>query len=158
MNTVTTPAIEELHARAVLHRVFHHAGPVESLEQAARERGQSPEQVIRSIVFRVSETVFVMVLMPGPGQVPWKALRSYLNTSRLTMASEEELLATTGCRPGTVSPFGLPAPMRVLVDHCILDLPEISLGSGQRGVAVMITPANLLAALTDYEVVDFASC
>ena len=59
------------------HRTFQHAGPVESLEQAAQERSQRPEQVIRSIVFRLSEDTFLMVLMPGPGQVPWKALRRY---------------------------------------------------------------------------------
>jgi Cys-tRNA(Pro)/Cys-tRNA(Cys) deacylase len=111
MNTPVTPALLELQARSITHRIFQHTGPVESLEQAARERGQRPEQVVRSLVFRRSDHDFVMVLMPGPGQVPWKALRRHFNTSRLTMASEEELLAVTGCRPGTVNPFGLPQPM-----------------------------------------------
>ena len=157
MNTPATPAIAELQARSVSHRIYQHSGPVESLEQAARERDQRPEQVVRSIVFRLSEQDFIMVLMPGPGQVPWKALRRHLNTSRLTMASEEELLAATGYRPGTVNPFGLPHPMRVLIDRCILDLPEVSLGSGQRGLAILITPTGLLAALPDKEVVDFST-
>ena len=158
MNNRSTPAIDELQARAIPHRIFQHAGPIESLEQAALERNQRPEQVIRSIVFRLAEDAFVMVLMAGPGQVPWKALRRFLNTSRLTMASEEELLAATGYRPGTVTPFGLPQPMRVLVDHCMLDLPEVSLGSGQRGLAILMTPTDLLAALPIKEIVDFASC
>lgn len=158
MNNLSTPAIDELQARAIPHRIFQHTGPIESLEQAALERSQRPEQVIRSIVFRLAEDAFVMVLMAGPGQVPWKALRRFLNTSRLTMASEEELLAATGYRPGTVTPFGLPRPMRVLVDRCMLDLPEVSLGSGQRGLAILMTPTDLLAALPNKEVVDFASC
>jgi Cys-tRNA(Pro) deacylase len=156
MEPANTPALTELSTRAVPHRVFQHPGPVESLEQAARERSQQPAQVIRSIVFRLSEDQFLMVLMPGPGQVPWKALRRHLKTSRLTMATEEELLQSTGYRPGTVTPFGLPKPMRVLVDRCILDLPEVSLGSGRRGLAILMTPADLLAALIDYEVVDFS--
>lgn len=156
MNPPTTPAITELVERCIPHHIFQHTGPVESLEQAARERDQRPEQVVRSIVFRLSETDFIMVLMPGPGQVPWKALRRHLGTSRLTMASEEELLAATGYRPGTVNPFGLPRPMRVLIDRCILDLPEVSLGSGQRGLAILINPTDLLTALPDTEIVDFS--
>lgn len=151
-----TPAIRYLKARGIPFRVFQHAGPVTSLEQAAQERGQQPEQVVRSIVFRLSAGEFVMVLMPGPAQVPWKALRRYLGQSRLTMASEDELLQATGYRPGTVNPFGLPRPMRILVGTGILDLPEVSLGSGQRGQAILIRPPDILAALDAVETVDFA--
>jgi Cys-tRNA(Pro)/Cys-tRNA(Cys) deacylase len=151
----TTPAVQYLETRGTPFRLFQHAGPVNSLEQAAEERSQRPEQVVRSIVFRLSEGEFVMVLMPGPGQVPWKELRRYLGQSRLTMASEEELLQATGYRPGTVNPLGLPGPMRVLIDQGVIDQPEISLGSGERGLAIMIRPQDLLAALDAVEIVDF---
>lgn len=150
-----TPAIQYLQDRNIPHRIFQHTGPVESLEQAARERNQQPEQVVRSIVFRLSENEFIMVLVPGPHQVPWKALRRYLGQSRLTMASEEELFAATGYQPGTVTPFGLPKPMRVLVDTGILALDEISLGSGRRGLAILIHPQDMLAGLDNAEVVNF---
>ncbi len=150
-----TPAIQYLEERQAPFRLFQHAGPIRSLEQAAQERSQQPEQVVRSIVFRLGEGEFAMVLMPGPGQVPWKALRRYLDQSRLTMASEEELLQATGYRPGTVTPFGLPRPMRILVDKGILDQPEVSLGSGQRGLAIIMAPAGILAALDSVEIVDF---
>jgi Cys-tRNA(Pro)/Cys-tRNA(Cys) deacylase len=153
--SVQTPATTFLQQQNIPHRVFIHPGPIDSLELAARERGQQPEQVIRSIVFRVGEAEFVMVLVSGPGQIPWKALRRYLGQNRLTMATEEELLQTTGCRPGTVSPFGLLQPMRVLVDECILKLEEVSLGSCVRGIAVVIKPADLLNAIQQAEVVNF---
>lgn len=152
-----TLAIQYLETRGVPFRIFQHTRPVSSLEQAAQERSQQPEQVVRSIVFRLGAGEFVMVLVPGPAQVPWKALRRYLGQSRLTMASEEELLQATGYRPGTVTPFGLPRPMRILVDQGILGLPEVSLGSGQHGLAIIITPPNILAALDKVEIVDFAN-
>jgi len=151
----TLPAVQYLESRGVPFRLFQHAGPVHSLEQAAQERDQQPEQVVRSIVFRVAEGDYVMVLMPGPGQVPWKALRRFLGHSRLTMASEEELFQATGYRPGTVTPFGLPGPMRVLIDQGILDQSEVSLGSGQHGLAILMKPQDLLAALDSVEIVDF---
>ena len=152
-----TPAIRYLEERGVPHQVFQHAGQIFSLEQAAAERNQQPEQVVRSIVFRVADGEYLMVLMAGPGQVPWKALRRHLGQSRLTMATEEELLQVTGYRPGTVTPFGLPRPMLVLIDQGVIDQPEISLGSGQRGLAILMKPADLRAALDQVEIVRFST-
>jgi Cys-tRNA(Pro)/Cys-tRNA(Cys) deacylase len=154
MNRVSTPAVIDLTNRKIPFRLFQHEGEINSLEQAARERNQKPEQVVRSIVFRLAEGEFLMVLMPGPGQVPWKGLRHYLNQSRLTSASEEELLQATGYRPGTVNPFGLPVPMRILIDKGIVEQPELSFGSGVRGTAILIRPEDLLKALDSYEIVD----
>lgn len=156
MKEIASPAVEYLRDRQAEHQIFVHNGPVESLEQAARERNQRPEQVVRSIVFRLAEDEFVMVLMPGPSQVPWKALRRYLGQSRLTMANEEELLKVTGYQPGTVNPFGLPRLMRVLIDQGVMDQETVSLGSGIRGVAIMMKPEHLIQALDQVEIVDFS--
>jgi Cys-tRNA(Pro)/Cys-tRNA(Cys) deacylase len=159
MNSATLPAVQYLRERSIPHRLFQHAGPIQSLEQAAAERSQQPEQVVRSIVFRLGEGEFRMVLMAGPGQVPWKALRKHLGQSRLTMASDEELFEATGCLPGTVTPFGLPRPMRVLVDQGVLTQSEVSLGSGQRGLAIIMQPADLIRALDQalVETVNFSA-
>jgi len=154
---VSSPAIEELINRAIPHRIFTHPGKVASLEQAALERHEKPDQVVRSILFRLAQEDFVMVLAAGPQQIPWKFLRKYLGANRLSLASDEELLAVTGYRPGTVNPFGLPRPVRVLVDRSILEHDEISLGSGIHGVAILFSPSVLLAALDHPEVVDFSA-
>ena len=153
----TTPVTRALDGLGIPYRPFRHPGPVASLEQAARERQQRPEQVVRSIVFRVGEGEFVMVLMAGAGQVSWRALRHYLGQSRLTMASEAELLRVTGYVAGAVSPFGLPAPMRLLIDQAVLDNDEVSLGSGQRGLTVILRAADLRRALPKAEVGRFGA-
>jgi len=157
MREIETSAINYLRDHNIPHTIFQHAGPIHSLEQAAIERNQRPEQVVRSIVFRISEDQFVMVLIAGPAQVPWKTLRRHLNQSRLTMASSEEVFQVTGCQPGTVNPFALPHPMHILVDQVILDLPEVSFGSCQRGLAILLKPDDLLNALDDFEIIDFAN-
>jgi Cys-tRNA(Pro)/Cys-tRNA(Cys) deacylase len=149
-----TPVTTELTQRDVPFRTFRHPGPIHSLEQAAEERGETPGQVVRSILFRVNEDEFVMVLMAGPEQIPWKPLRHYLGQSRMTMATEEEVLEITGYRPGSVSPFGLPHPVRVLVDKSVMDQEEISIGSGERGLAVILKTADLLRALGNADIVE----
>jgi Cys-tRNA(Pro) deacylase len=137
------------------YRIFRHNGPVTSLEQAASERGQSTKQVVRSILFRLGEGNFVMVLMPGLQQVSWPALRAYLGQSRLSMASEAEVLAATGYRVGAVSPLGLPGPMRILADESVFVPEEISIGSGERGVAVILKSADLRRSIENLEVGNF---
>jgi Cys-tRNA(Pro)/Cys-tRNA(Cys) deacylase len=159
METPVTKALDRL---GVPYRVFQHAEAVESLEQAAAERGQRPGQVVRSILFRVSSeceaqpaaACFVMALVAGPQQISWPALRRHLGQNRVAMATPEEVLAVTGYKIGAVSPLGLPAPVRTLADRSLLAEDELSLGSGVRGLAVILRPADLLGALPGVEMVD----
>ncbi len=148
------PVARALDERHVPYRLFVHDGPVNSLEQAAHERNQQPDQVIRSIVFRVGKDEFLMALMAGDRQISWPALRRYLGQSRLTMATEDEVRRVTGYERGAVSPFGLPQPMRILADESVFTHEEISLGSGVRGTAVIMTSSDLRRALGDAEIVN----
>jgi len=98
----------------------------------------------------------MMVLMPGPQQVSWPALRAYLGQSRLTMASEDEVLAATGYRVGAVSPLGLPGPMRILADESVFIPDEISIGSGERGIAIILKSVDLRKSIKNLEIGQFA--
>jgi Cys-tRNA(Pro)/Cys-tRNA(Cys) deacylase len=150
------PVAQALTDLQIPHTVFTHPGSVTSLEQAAAERGQQPEQVVRSLLFRLGEGDFAMVLMAGPAQVSWKALRKHFGQSRLTTATEEEVLAVTGYTRGAVAPFGLRQAVRVLIDKGVMQQEVISLGSGTRGTAILLTTADLRRALPAAEVGDFA--
>lgn len=153
MSTPVTLALDSLN---ISYRTFTHPGPIDSLEQAASERGQVPDQVIRSIVFRVKDD-YVMVLVNGSRQVAWPVLRKYLGQSRITMANETELLEATGYSIGAVSPFGLPRPLRILVDEKIFEPAEVSIGSGVRGTTVILASADLRTALAEAEVGAFTN-
>ena len=151
------PVSRALTELGVPHRVFRHKTPIKSVEQAARERNQSPQQVVRSIVFRIGKGEYLMALIAGTGQISWQALRKYLGKSRLTMAKPEEVLAVTGYVRGTVGPFGLKTPLRILVDESVPAQDEISMGSGERNVAIIMRAADLMRALGDVEIVPLAA-
>jgi Cys-tRNA(Pro)/Cys-tRNA(Cys) deacylase len=144
-------ALEKLN---IPHQVFRHETPVDSFEKAASDRGQRPSQIVRTILFRVTEDEFALVLVAGPGQISWKILRKLLGKSRITMATEEEVLSVTGYRPGTVGPFGLLKPVRMLIEVGLLKEEEVSIGSGVRDTAVILKSADLKKALGDAEVVE----
>jgi Cys-tRNA(Pro) deacylase len=149
------PVSLALKSANIPHVVFVHPGPVKSLEQAASERGQQPDQVVRSILFRLGKGQYAMVLIAGPKQISWKALRGYLGISRITTASREEVLQVTGYELGAVAPFGLPSPMRILIDSSVFEHEEISLGSGVRGTAVILDPAELARGIPNAEMGQF---
>lgn len=148
---ILPPVAAALEQLGISYRIFKHPGPVNSLEQAAHERGQRPEQVVRSILFRLGPERFAMVLVAGPTQVDWKRLRKHLGQSRLTMATAEEVLALTTYPIGAVSPLGLPAPLPVYVDDSVLAEAEISIGSGVRGTTIILCSNDLMRALPGAE-------
>ena len=143
-----------LKQKEIPHQVYIHPRVPHSLEQAAMERGQSPKQIVRSILFRVAKGNYLMVLVAGPEQIDWKILRKKLGENRLTMASEEEVLRVTGYPLGAVAPFGLTLPTQIIVDQSVLQQQIISLGSGIRGVAIILESADLMKALGDYQIKD----
>ncbi len=144
-------ALEKLN---IPHRVFRHETPVDSFEKVASDRGQRPSQIVRTILFRVTEDEFTLVLVAGPGQVSWKKLRKILGRSRITMATDEEVFLVTGYKVGTVGPFGLARPVTVMIEAGVLSEEEISIGSGMRDTAVILKSKDLHLALKGAEVVS----
>ena len=150
------PASIALDQLGIPHRLFRHEKPVASFEQAASDREQKPEQIVRSILFQVRPGEFVMVLMAGPGQIDWRKLRQLVKRSRVRMATEEEVLEVTGYRIGTVSPFGVESQFRILLDASVLREEEISIGSGVRNTAIIMKSDDVRKALGDVEIVELS--
>ncbi len=152
----TTPVTLALDALGIPHRLHVHATPLRSLEQAASERGLAPDQIVRSLVFRLENENYILVLMPGPGKVDWPKLRHHLGVSRITTAEADEVLKVTGYKAGAVSPFGLPEPLRILADRRIMDYETISIGAGIRNAGIILKRDDLLHAIQP-EMGNFAS-
>lgn len=152
--TAVTRALDTL---GLKYRLHEHETPLRSLEQAARERGLEPEQIVRSLLFRVEDGSYVLVLMPGPEQVAWPKLRHFLGVSRLTTADKDEVMAVTGFPPGAVSPLGLSHPLRTLADERIKSLDTISMGAGIHNAGIIMAGSDLTGAL-ELEWGDFCDC
>ena len=148
------PASSALEKLNIPHQIFRHETPVDSFEQAASDRNQRPEQVVRSILFQVRPHEFVMVLMAGRKQVDWRKLRQLVGRSRVRMATDDEVVEVTGYHVGTVSPFGIKRQVRVLIDASVLREEEISIGSGVRNTAIVLKSADLRRALGEAEIIS----
>jgi Cys-tRNA(Pro) deacylase len=148
---MNSSAIDHINSIGLSYKIFIHHSKIENVSQAARERGQHPSQIVRSIVFRTENAQFCMALIPGGSRVDWKHLRRYLGVNRITLASEEEVLSATGYKIGTVTPFGLKNPLRMVADVTIQKWDEISIGSGVAGQAIILQVNGLIQAFPDLE-------
>ncbi len=123
--------------------------PIRSLEELVEARGQTPEQIVRSLLFRTASGNFVLLAVPGNGRVDWGGLRKHLSERRLTMADPDEVLEATGYPIGAVPPLALPDSVRCLVDEKVFALDEIIIGSGVLGYALALSSEDLRKALKD---------
>ncbi|HSS12211.1 MAG TPA: YbaK/EbsC family protein [Acidimicrobiales bacterium] len=81
-----------------------------------------------------------------------RAVRSRLATRKASFADAEQTRDLTGMSLGGVTPFGLPADLRLWVDGRVMERPRIILGGGSRACKVL-GPPTLLTALPSVEVV-----
>lgn len=157
VDSLDTPAVKALQDAHAPIRIFQHLSKINSLAQAAVERGQHPDQIVRSILFRLPADQYLMVLMPGERQVSWKALRAFLGERRISLATPQQVLEQTGYEIGAVTPFGLPRSLRVLADPTVFAYPEVSLGSGKRGFALILPVTALQENLPNLEIVPLSA-
>ena len=139
----SSPAIDAASEAGIGFRLVHH-GKVSSAEEAAEKRGISISQLAKTLVVRVEEDRYVLVLVPGDSGMDYKKLRDHLGVRRLTMPDPDEALTVTGYRRGTITPLGSGLP--AILDRGLVGHPEISLGSGVEGWAIHLDPADLVEA------------
>jgi Cys-tRNA(Pro) deacylase len=120
-------------------------GPVRSLEEAATARGVPPSAVVKTLVVRLTDDDFRLVLVPGDREISWPKLRALLGVSRLSMPSADVAQAATGYVRGTITPLGSTTAWPVIADAAMTG--RVSLGAGAHGVAVTVEAARLVDAL-----------
>jgi prolyl-tRNA editing enzyme YbaK/EbsC (Cys-tRNA(Pro) deacylase) len=118
-------------------------GKVSSVEEAAAARGVPVAAVVKSLLVRRGEDDHLLVLIPGDRSISWPKLRALLGVSRLSMPDADTAFAVTGYRRGTITPLGLDLP--VVVDELLVGT-DITLGSGEPGVAIAVGADELIVA------------
>ncbi|ROT33140.1 aminoacyl-tRNA deacylase [Micromonospora sp. HM5-17] len=133
---MSSTAIAALTSAGVPHQVVRHE-PVRSLPEAARALGIAVPDVVKTIVVRRSADDFVFVLVPGDRVISWPKLRALLGVNRLSLPDADEARSVTGYERGTITPFGARTAWPVVADERIRNR-RISLGAGERGVAILL--------------------
>lgn len=84
-----------------------------------------------------------------------RRVRTLMGVRKLSFASAEQTMETSGMEIGGVTAFGLPPDMPILVDHAVMERPSVVLGGGNRSSKLRLDPAGL-EAIPSARVVDIA--
>jgi Cys-tRNA(Pro)/Cys-tRNA(Cys) deacylase len=140
-----TPAIDAVAVAGIAHRVIRH-GPAGSVAEAAAQRGIEVRDIAKTLVVRRADDQFVFVLVPGDRVISWPKLRGLLGVNRLSMPDAAKAKDVTGYERGTITPFGSAHPWPVIADERLRGR-RISLGAGERGVALEVAADEAVPAL-----------
>jgi Cys-tRNA(Pro)/Cys-tRNA(Cys) deacylase len=120
-------------------------GRVSSLAEAAAARGVDPGSLIKTLVVRVSDEDFRLVLVPGGRKIAWPRLRALWGVNRTSMPDAEVALSVTGYPRGTITPLGARGDLPVTSDSRVTG--TVSIGGGAHGVGLTVDAGDLLTAL-----------
>ena len=126
-------------------RMLIHDESTHTAVEAAHAAGCKLGQIVKTLVVEVGGSP-MLVLVSGDRKLDDRLLAARLGVGRkqVKLANAERVLELTGYPVGGVSPFGMPAPLPVLVDESFNRFDELWLAGG---TASAIFPMPLPDAL-----------
>ncbi len=111
---------------------------------AALKLGLDEHAVVKSLVFDNGESGerlrAVMVLMHGDRRVSLHRLERLSGIRHLAPSAPDVAWELTGYRPGGICPFGLKTDIPVFMQETLMQMPELFVNAGRRGVIVAVSP------------------
>ena len=98
-----------------------HTPGVRTIEQLTSHLGVGAHQLIKSLVYRVDESL-VLVLVRGDHELNDVKLKNHYDATDVSLASEEEIRSLTGAPAGFVGPIGLKRDIEILADNYVQDV------------------------------------
>ena len=146
MKTPATRFLDEQGVRYTEHvyEYVEHGGTAVS----SGSLGVPEHEVVKTLVMEDERRAPLVVLMHGDCKVSTKELARQVGRKRIAPCKPEVAQRHTGYQVGGTSPFGLRKPLPVYVERSILELPQIYINGGRRGLLVRIAPAELSRILS----------
>ena len=121
--------------------------PTPTVEDAAQAVGTNPENIVKSILFRINDG-FVLAITCGPAHIERRAIAAHFNVGRkkVKLADPGKVLRETGYQVGAMPPFGHHSPLPTLIDKRVLDKDQVYAGGGSDQTLMRIKPEVILAA------------
>lgn len=145
-----TPAVDQLRGAGVEFEVVHydHDPAAESYgDEAAEKLGLDPDEVFKTLIAEVDESVLVAAIVPTSARLDLKLLARAAGAKRARMADPQAAQRSSGYVLGGISPFGQRQPLTTYVDETADAFTSINVSGGRRGLEIRISPADLQTVL-----------
>ena len=112
----------------------------------ARKIGLPAEQVFKTLLTRTNEGGHLFAVVPGDAELDLKKLATAAGIKKAELASLKEVEPLTGYIRGGVTVFGAKTPFPAFADETIQLFDIVSVSAGQRGLQILLSPADYLRA------------
>jgi Cys-tRNA(Pro) deacylase len=149
----STPAILELKAKGADFSIHTYAYEEKGGTRVSSAKlGVDEHCVIKTLVMEDESAKPLIILMHGDKEVSTKALARFLGVKSIAPCKPDIAHKHTGYLVGGTSPFGTKKPLSIYMEKSIIDLQEILINAGARGLLAKMPPSELVRILKPREV------
>jgi Cys-tRNA(Pro)/Cys-tRNA(Cys) deacylase len=112
----------------------------------ARKIGMPAEQVFKTLLAHTNAGDHIFAVIPGDAELDLKKLAQAAGAKKTELASLKEVEPLTGYIRGGVTVMGAKKPFPAYADETIELFDQISISAGQRGLQLILAPADYLRA------------
>lgn len=141
-----TKAIEILSEAGVPFEVREFPATEFTAREAAVKLSIPEENVFKTLVTRADDGTLFMAVVQGDLELDLKKLAREAGKKRAELVDVRELQKLTGYLKGGVSPLGGRKEMKLFLDCRALEKEFISISAGLRGVQILLSPRDFIAA------------
>jgi Cys-tRNA(Pro)/Cys-tRNA(Cys) deacylase len=153
-----TIVMRALEAKGIPYEYHKHARKQYTAEGVAEDLNVPLSWVVKAMIVERSNGEFAVVAVSGDKQLSLKKLAEALGDKEVTMASERDVQRVTGFQVGAVSVVGFRRKdIAGYVDWSVLELEQAIISSGRPNAGLALAPQDLVRAIEDAQVGDFAS-
>jgi Cys-tRNA(Pro) deacylase len=114
---------------------------------SSRELGVAEHQVIKTLIMEDESRQPLIILMHGDREVSQKQLAREIGCKQVTPCARDKADRVSGYQTGGISPFGTRQQLPIYMEQTILELPQLFINGGKRGLLVEIDPQVLIEVL-----------
>ncbi len=112
----------------------------------AKKINLPPEQVFKTLLTQTNTGEHVFAVIPGDSELDLKKLAHAAGAKKAELASLKEVEPLTGYIRGGVTVMGAKKPFPAYADETIELFDIISVSAGQRGLQILLAPADYVRA------------
>jgi Cys-tRNA(Pro) deacylase len=114
---------------------------------SAKKLGVDEHSVIKTLIMEDETGKPLIILMHGDKEVSTKSLARIIGVKSVFPCNPAVAEKHTGYKVGGTSPFGTRKTLPVYIEKTIIDLPEIFINAGSRGLLARMSSSELIRIL-----------
>ena len=130
-----------LNQHNIQFKIVQYSEQVKNAEEASKFIGLPLVQIVKSLLVKINGN-FLLFLLSSDKKLDTTLIEKDLD-AKMKLASPDEVFKITGYRIGTVTPLFLKNNIKIYIDVSLLEFEQIGIGSGMKGIEIILNPNDL---------------